>query len=216
VRGDHRSFDDVAHAIVDAVNGLLGEPKRAAEILGAIQNDATLKRVDEAAQEVGGIILRPSQPVQNEQFPQARTRSPLISKVDASHHKLFMREMFGPITYIIATDSTQQSIDLASQAARELGAITWSVYSTHPRVLEAIEDAAIDVGVPLSCNLIGQIYVNQAAAFSDYHVSGCNPSGNATLCDSAFVAPRFRIVQSRAPAGAPAATEVKPETAAVR
>lgn len=214
--GEHKSFDEVAHAIVDAVNGLLSDAKRAAEILGAIQNDATLKRVDEAALEVGGSILRPSQPVQNEQFPEARTRSPLISKVDASHRKLFMREMFGPITYIIATDSTQQSIELASQSARELGAITWSAYATHPRALEAIEHAAVEEGVALSCNLTGQIYVNQAAAFSDYHVSGCNPSGNATLCDAAFVASRFRIVQTRAPVAAPATTEMKPETAAVR
>ncbi len=39
--------------------------------------------------------------------------------------------------------------------------------------------------------------MNQSAAFSDFHVSGANPSGNATLCDAAFVATRFRVVQSR-------------------
>jgi phenylacetic acid degradation protein paaN len=196
---EHKSFDEVAHALVDALNGLLGEPKRAAEILGAIQNDATLKRVDDAARD-GGEILRPSQPVQNDQFPQARSRSPLLIKTDATQHKLFMREMFGPISYLIATANTDQSIELARQSACELGAITWSAYSTSPTVLEAIDEAALEAGVPLSCNLTGQIYVNQAAAFSDYHVSGCNPSGNATLTDAAFVAPRFRVVQMRVPA----------------
>ena len=47
---------------------------------------------------------------------------------------------------------------------------------------------------------------DQSAAFSDFHVSGANPAGNATLTDSAFVASRFRVVQSRVPvaAGAPA------------
>ena len=213
--GENKSFDEVAHAIVDALNGLLGEPKRAAEILGAIQNDAILKRVDEAAKE-GGEILRPSQPVQNDQFPQARTRSPLVIKTDATQHKLFMREMFGPISYIIATANTDQSIELARQTAMQLGAITWSAYATSPTVVEAIEEASLDAGVPLSCNLTGQIYVNQSAAFSDYHVTGCNPSGNATLTDAAFVAPRFRVVQRRMPAtGAASAAEPKPAAESV-
>jgi phenylacetic acid degradation protein paaN len=217
VGGAQKSFDEVAHAIVDAVNWLLGDPKRAAEVLGAIQNEDTLKRVDAAAKEKGGTVLRPSQPIVNEMFPEARTRSPLIIKCDASERKLFMREMFGPITYIIATGGTKQSIELASESARELGAITWAAYSTDSAALEAIEEAAIDAGVPLSCNLTGQIYVNQAAAFSDYHVSGCNPSGNATLTDAAFVTPRFRVVQSRIPApavgGAETQRELKPATA---
>lgn len=37
-----------------------------------------------------------------------------------------------------------------------------------------------------------------AAAYGDYHVTGLNPAGNATLTDLAFVASRFRITQSRA------------------
>ena len=67
----------------------------------------------------------------------------------------------------------------------------------------AAGDAMADAGVALSCNLAGQIFVNQSAAFSDFHVSGANPAGNATLCDGAFVASRFRIVASRIPAPAP-------------
>jgi hypothetical protein len=41
--------------------------------------------------------------------------------------------------------------------------------------------------------------LNFAAAYSDYHVTGMNPAGNATLTDAAFVAARFRITQSRRP-----------------
>jgi phenylacetic acid degradation protein paaN len=211
VAGEHKTFDEVAHAIVDALNGLLGEPKRAAEILGAIQNDQTLQRVDEAALDEGGVVLRPSQPVQNEQFPQARTRSPLIIKLDATQQDQYMREMFGPISFVIATDNTAHSVKLAAAAAKQMGAITWSLYSTDAEVVEDVEAAAIEAGVPLSTNLTGPIYVNQSAAFSDYHVSGANPSGNATLTDSAFVTPRFRVVQSRIVASN---TEAKPETVA--
>jgi acyl-CoA reductase-like NAD-dependent aldehyde dehydrogenase len=154
--------------------------------------------------------------VQNEMFPKARTRSPLIIKLDASQKKLFMREMFGPISYIIATDNTAHSMALAKEAARELGAITWGAYSSDQSILDAIQDAAEEVGVALSCNLTGQIFVNQSAAFSDFHVTGCNAAGNATLTDAAFVAPRFRVVETRtvAPATEAAQTEIKPATAA--
>ncbi len=212
VAGERKSFDDIANAIVGALNWLLGEPKRAAEILGAIQNDATLHRVDEAAAGTHATVLRQTQPVVNETFPQARTRSPLVLKVDATQRAMYMRELFGPICCVIATDSIEQSIELASESAKTLGAITWSLYSTDPIVQEQAEAAALAAGVPLSINLTGQIYVNQAAAFSDYHVSGCNPSGNATLTDAAFVANRFRVVQSRRPAPVQSnpTTEVKP------
>jgi len=192
----HVDFDDAAAAIVKAVDWLLGDPKRGAEILGAIQSPKTLQRLDEAAGE-GAEVLREPVAIANEQFAEARVRSPLILKVDHSQQNLYMREMFGPIVYIVATRSTDQSIELAAKAARELGALTCGIYSTDSAVLQRAEDAMVEAGVPVSCNLTGQIYVNQSAAFSDFHVSGANPSGNATLCDAAFVATRFRVVQSR-------------------
>ena len=46
-------------------------------------------------------------------------------------------------------------------------------------------------------NLTGGVFVNQSAAFSDYHGTGGNPATNASYCDSAFVANRFRVVQRR-------------------
>ena len=57
--------------------------------------------------------------------------------------------------------------------------------------------AALESGVHLSCNLTGGVFVNQSAAFSDFHASGANPAANASLTDGAYVANRFRIVQSR-------------------
>ena len=51
----------------------------------------------------------------------------------------------------------------------------------------------------LSINLTGNIFVNQSAAFSDFHVTGANPAGNASLTDTAFVASRFRRVMWRRP-----------------
>ncbi len=196
VGGERKSFDDVAGAIVKAVDWFLSEPRRAAEVLGAIQNDRTVMRIGESAKE-GADVLRESAKMQNEAFPDARVHSPLIMKTDAGRKELFMREMFGPISYIIATDNTGQSIRLAAEGAKSCGAITAGVYSNDDAVLDRAVDALGEAGAAVSCNLTGQIFVNQAAAFSDFHVSGANPAGNATLCDSAFVSNRFRIVQSR-------------------
>jgi len=197
VGGEKKSFDDVAGAIVGAVNWFLGEPRRASEVLGAIQNENTLKRVEAAARE--GEVLRPAGHEANEAFPDARVCSPLIMKIDAGQTELFMREMFGPIVYLIATDNTAQSIRLAAQGASQCGAITAAVYSTDEKVLDAADEQIAGAGAALSCNLTGQIFVNQAAAYSDFHVSGANPAGNATLCDAAFVTNRFRFVQTRVP-----------------
>src|SRR5690606_8544362 len=77
------------------------------------------------------------------------------------------------------------------------GAQTASVYSTDEQVLDGTERAALDVGVHLSCNLTGGVFDNQSAGFSDFHATGANPAANAALTDGAYVAGRFRIVQSR-------------------
>jgi hypothetical protein len=74
------------------------------------------------------------------------------------------------------------------------------VYSTSEDVLADARDAALDVGVALSENLTGAVFVNQSAAFSDFHGTGANPAATASYTDAAFVASRFRIVQSRRPA----------------
>jgi phenylacetic acid degradation protein paaN len=195
-------FDKVAGAIVKAIDWLLSEPARAAEILGAVQNPATIDRV-EAARSAGGTVLRDGGPIDNEHFPDARTCSPLIVQVDEGDESLYQQECFGPIIYIVRTKDTARSIELASSAAIRLGALTCGLYSMNDDVISATEDAMADAGVALSCNLAGQIYVNQSAAYSDFHVSGANPAGNATLCDGAFVASRFRVVASRIHVPAP-------------
>ena len=190
-----KSYDDVASGIATAIDKLLGDPDRAAHILGTIQNEATVKRVD-AARKLGRIV-RDSGPSPIAGFDKARTASPLLLAVDAKDDRAWGEERFGPIAFVIRTASTDESIALASQAARRKGAITASLYSTRDDVIDTAADAFARAGVALSVNLTGGIYVNQSAAFSDYHVSGANPAGNACLTDSAFVANRFRVAPMR-------------------
>ena len=187
------SFDDVANAIVKGVDWMLSDQGRANEVLGAIQNQATADRIDCA----DGDVIREGVSIEHAMFGEARTRSLKIVKLDASQRDVFAQEMFGPLVYVIATDSTDQSIELASSIATEHGAISCGLYSTNDEIIEKAIDAMSLAGVPVSCNLIGNIWVNQSAAFSDFHVSGANPSGNATLSDAAFVVGRFNVVQCR-------------------
>jgi phenylacetic acid degradation protein paaN len=192
------SVDDFAGALATGIGKLLGEPERAVEVLGAIQSDATLKRLESAPGQGGEVVL-PSKTIAHPQFAGARVRTPTIIKVKAGDERIYQQEMFGPIAYIVVTESTDDSIERATRGAREKGAITCSIYCTDAGRLKKAADKAVEAGAATSCNLVGDIYVNQSAAFSDYHVSGANPAGNATLTDAAFVAPRFRTVQSRVP-----------------
>ena len=194
VGGDIVPYDDVVSGFVTAIDGLLGDDARAAGILGAVKGEATLARVDEAA--ANEVVLSSSRPVKNPDFPDAVVRTPTIVEVDAESDA-YAHEMFGPVVYVVRTRSTQDSIDRARSAALRSGAITWLAYTTNESTMESVIDAAVDAGVSVAFNLTGGLFVNQSAAFSDFHVTGANGAGNASLTDPAFVANRFRVIGVR-------------------
>ena len=195
--GERVSFDDVVAGLVKAVDGLLGDPERAAGVLGAIATDATLARIDAENGKPG--VVRKSAAVANAEFPNARVRTPVIAVVDAADRDRYEHEAFGPIAFVVRTADTEESFRLATGEAQRKGAITAIAYTTDPAVLEKAQRWAADGKVNLAVNLTGSLLVNQSAAFSDYHVSGGNPAGNASLTDAAFVANRFRIIETRTP-----------------
>jgi phenylacetic acid degradation protein paaN len=190
------SFDQVVQAIGDGIVKLTGDPAKAVELTGAIQNTGVLERI-EAARKLGEVVVD-SKSLEHPLFAGARIHTPLLLKMPAVDEKKIMQEFFGPISFGIATDSTAHSITLAEKGASEHGALTLSVYSRDPQVIEQTREASENAGVALSINLTGGVFVNQSAAFSDFHGTGANPAANAALSDSAFVASRFRVVQSRA------------------
>jgi phenylacetic acid degradation protein paaN len=192
----HQNFEQVTAGIAAAVSKITGDDARAVELTGAIVNDGVLERLAEA-RKLGEIVLD-SRELAHPAFSDAAVRTPLIMKLDATTGSgTFSSEWFGPISFVIATDSTADSIRIFRQVVKAKGALTASVYSTSPEVLAEVERAALDVGVHLSANLTSGVFVNQSAAFSDFHASGANPAANAALTDGAYVASRFRIVQSR-------------------
>ena len=195
VGGEVMPFDDVADGFAAAIGGLLGDDERAVGLLGAIKTDEISARIDEAA--TSGDVLLESRQIDHPAFPKATVRTPVVVKVDAADRGAYMREMFGPVIYVVATESTDESLQLAAQSAKEKGAITWLVYTTDDEVTDSAIDAAVEGGVSVAFNLTGGLYVNQSAAFSDFHVTGHNPAGNASLTDPAFVAGRFKVIGVR-------------------
>jgi phenylacetic acid degradation protein paaN len=192
----HKSYHDVATGIAEAVRKLTAaDPARGVELTGAIANEANLRRIEQARST--GEVLLDSIELVHPEYPDAVVRTPLVLKQTADGESVFDREWFGPISYVVATDSTEHSLAVFRRIVGTRGALTAGVYSTDEQVLDAVERAAQDVGVHLSCNLTGGVFVNQSAAFSDFHASGANPAANASLTDGAYVANRFRIVQSR-------------------
>ncbi|WP_299472482.1 phenylacetic acid degradation protein PaaN [uncultured Roseibium sp.] len=188
-----KSFDEVFAGIAGAIDQLLADPKQASGICGTIVNPVTIDRLKNACS--AGRILRKSG-----QTGVGRSATPLIVAVgeDDSLHK---DECFGPVVFAIATKSAEEAIDHAANLAMKKGAITAALYATDNGLIDTAAKAFCLAGANLSVNLTGNIYVNQSAAFSDFHVTGANPAGNASLTDTAFVAQRFRRVMVRWPKG---------------
>ncbi len=190
-----KSFEEVAAALAEGVQKLLGDPARAVEVLGAVQNDGVTRRLD-AARGLGTIVLD-TQAIAHPQFPAATVRTPLLVKLTSADRDKYVNEWFGPVAFVIATRDTTESLAIARDVASSRGALTFSVYSTDDAVIEKAIEVSEDAGVALSINLTGGVFVNQSAAFSDFHGTGANPAANSALTDAAYVANRFRVVQHR-------------------
>lgn len=192
------SFDEFAQKFADNINGLVDNPKAGPHVLGAIQNQKTCDRVADA-EKLGGKVWLKSRTVENPMFKNARTVTPVVIEVDATKKEAFGKELFGPIALLIKTKDTDHSIQLAREMAEQHGAISCGAYTTDPSVREKIADEMALAATPVSFNLIGGIYMNQNAAFSDFHVTGGNPAGNASFTNPEYVTKRFTWVGHREP-----------------
>jgi len=194
----HKDVGELAADLGAAINATIGPDAQAVELLGAIVNDGVLGRLDAASARATGAgrVAVPSRPIGHPAFPEARVRTPLVVHASEGSPEI-SGECFGPVSYLVSTPGAAGSVTLFRQIAGAKGALTASVYSTDEQYLAAVRDAALDVGVALSENLTGGVYVNQSAAFSDFHATGANPAANASYTDGDFVAGRFRVIQSR-------------------
>ena len=194
----HKSVDDVVAGLQGALGKLVGDDARAVELLGGVVNAGVLERLGAVGSSgSAGRVAIESREVKHPAFEDAIVRTPAVVVLDVSDASTYEHECFGPVAYLIRTGSTAESIETFRRTVIEHGAMTASIYSTSDDVIASMRSAALDAGVALSENLTGQVFVNQSAAFSDFHGTGANPAANATYTDGAYVAGRFRFVQSR-------------------
>jgi phenylacetic acid degradation protein paaN len=196
----HLSFDEFGDRLAGAVGRLTGDDAKAVELLGATVNDQVRGNADSLAsiaEDADGRVVLDSRRVTHPTWSDAVVRAPGLVAVDVAREDVYTQECFGPVGFLIRTASTEQSLAQLADTVREHGAMTAAVYSTSDAVLDAARDAAAEGGVALSENLTGQVFVNQTAAFSDFHGTGANPAANAAYTDAAYVANRFRVITSR-------------------
>lgn len=196
-------FAPMSAAIVEQIDAIAADPAQAAGIMGAIQGQVSLDVVARTRADVEGLdgvrVLREAAPYAHPQFPDARTLTPLVVAIEGGdRHDLYAEERFGPVLFLVALPADEAVME-ATWLARTRGSISSYLYSTDEDFIDRAAPAYEAAGANLSINLTGAMWINFAAAYSDYHVTGLNPAGNACLADLAFVASRFRIVQRRRP-----------------
>ncbi len=195
ITGGTVTFEDFCDRLNEAINNLLNA-KWGPSTLGCVQNDNTLKMVKEVSMSLG-TTLNEGKPFKMPEFENARTQSIRILAVDSGKQEIFQREIFGPMVFVIKTENTAKSIELALRGAEQSGAITCLVHSTDFMLNKEIEEQFNNAFIPVSFNFAGQVYVNQHAAFSDLHGSGGNASGNASFVDPGFITRRFVWIGNR-------------------
>jgi phenylacetic acid degradation protein paaN len=190
------SYEDVVKGIAAAITGLVDNPKAGPGTLGAIQAEVTHKRVLDA-KNLGGNLVLESKSIVNEEFKDARIATPAVIEVDKSQGAVYNRECFGPILFIIKTDGVADSLALAEALVKEKGALTCGAYTTNAATEALIEETMNNAFVPVSFNFTGAGFINSHAAFSDFHLTGGNAAGNASFANSEFVSKRFVWVGNR-------------------
>jgi phenylacetic acid degradation protein paaN len=190
------SYDETVSALTTAIHRLVTHEKMGPGTLSAIQNPATAERVH-AASSIGFKQLLPSQAIANPEFPKARVISPVVLEVPASNREALSKEMFGPIVLVVPVADYQEGVAIARELATQEGAITFSSWCTVPDARDYMIEEMAQSFTSISFNFVGPIWINQSAGFSDFHVSGGNPAGNASLTDPEYITRRFEIVGIR-------------------
>jgi phenylacetic acid degradation protein paaN len=190
------SYDDFVQGFSLAISGLVNNPKAGPGTLGAIQSDATFNRVKDISTKAGHAALA-SRSIKNEEFVDARIATPVVISLDKSQIEIYGNECFGPIVYIIKTDGLDDSIAIAKSLAEQKGALTCGAYATSESNIQKIAVEMNAAFVPVSFNFTGAAFINSHAAFSDFHLTGGNPAGNASFTNPEFVTKRFVWVGNR-------------------
>lgn len=188
------TYEEVVERLVTGVRAKVADPAHAAGLCGALFDDGVLAVIDGAR---SGDVLLEAESFTPPGLAAARTSTPLIVQVDAEDRGIAQREHFGPVAFVIRARDAAHALNCATEDAARFGAIASYAYTADPDFADRVERAFVRAGASVGLNLVRQKPMHFAGAYSDFHVTGLNPAGTATLCDPRFVADRFRVVQCK-------------------
>ena len=184
--------------LAQAFERMLNDVPRSCDFLGAMR-PFEFNAALEGAAALGDVVVE-SKTLEHPDFPGSEVRTPLLVRVRADQTDAYMHEWFGPVVFLVECENAGESLTRAALLAREKGAATALLHSTDAGTCATAEEAFGASGTTLCLNFTGGAYMNVTTPFSDFHVSGLNPSGTGTLVDGAFIAERFRVVETKTPA----------------
>jgi acyl-CoA reductase-like NAD-dependent aldehyde dehydrogenase len=195
--GQHHSYQDLVDGLRQALRKIKDHPQMGPGVLATVQNSRTMERIRSLQEQAGDAVLLGSEAVAHEAFPHALSCSPLLVEANVDRKDWFGAEQFGPIAFVIPYPEVDQAMNLMLEQIKQHGALSCGIYCNDAALCERIADQLAEAFVPVSFNLTGPIYLNQHAAFSDFHGTGGNAAGTASFCDANFVNQRMVWVGRR-------------------
>jgi len=148
-----RESAKVAEALKASLDGLLGDDARAAEILGAIQSGATMRRLARA--ESLPRIACASRAVAHPRFGGARVRTPHVAILGKGDAGTYREECFGPVAYLVEVEDEREGLEEMRICLEHCGALSACVYADDADFVEETLDLAARAGVNAAANLSG-------------------------------------------------------------
>ena len=183
-------YQETVTLFLEKLQAFYKNPKVGAGTLATLNNQKTILHINNF-KVINATILAKPEKLAYTDFPKANCYTHVVIETTSNNMAVIEQENFGPFITIIKTKGIDESILLAKQNALNNGAITCLAYCTNQKIKQKIMHEMEDAFTPVTFNLTGYFWVNQHAAFSDFHVSGNNKSGNATFTDANFINKRF-------------------------
>ncbi|HRE57188.1 MAG TPA: aldehyde dehydrogenase family protein, partial [Candidatus Kapabacteria bacterium] len=142
-------YEQVVQRFVEKIDAMANNEKMGPGTFGAIQSEATVRRLQRAA-ELECTILRNAEPCKQPGFDNARSYSPFIAEVPMVRPDIYESEWFGPITFIIPVQSFEQALEQVYKSVKINGALTTAVYTTDEGRMAAAEESIIMAGAPVA------------------------------------------------------------------
>lgn len=196
-QGQHHTYQDLVQGLAGALRKIKDHPQMGPGVLATVQNARTLERLKSLQDGAGESLLLASEPVAHEAFPHALSYSPLLIQAEPGRSDWYGAEQFGPIAFVVPYEDPEQALQIMLEQIHAHGALSCGIYCTDPVWSNHLCDRLALSFVPVSLNLTGPIYLNQHAAFSDFHGTGGNAAGTASFCDANFVNQRMVWVGRR-------------------